>query len=101
MLRLIDDEHARNWEGLVRFRDRGFLIATDELYGNWWPFIKRLVDSSTNTDATDNVTPMLTGLRFGGTDAYVTFGDAVPLRLATFTIETWFRRDGAGIATTT
>lgn len=30
LLRLIDDEHARNWEGIVRWRDRGFLVATDE-----------------------------------------------------------------------
>jgi hypothetical protein len=29
-LELIDDDHARNWEGVVRFRDRGFLVATDE-----------------------------------------------------------------------
>ena len=42
-----------------------------------------------------------TGLRFGGTNAYVTFGDAAALKLTEFTIETWFRRDGAGTATVT
>jgi Concanavalin A-like lectin/glucanases superfamily/Calcineurin-like phosphoesterase len=35
-------------------------------------------------------------LAFGGTDAYVTFGPANGLGLSTFTLETWFRRDGAG-----
>lgn len=35
-------------------------------------------------------------LSFGGTDAYVTFGPASALGLSTFTLETWFRRDGAG-----
>src|SRR5205823_3380675 len=35
------------------------------------------------------------GLALGGTNAYVTFGPAPGLGAATFTIETWFRRDGA------
>jgi hypothetical protein len=30
LLELVDDEHARNWEGIVRLDDRGFLLATDE-----------------------------------------------------------------------
>ncbi len=29
-LQLVDDEHARNWEGLVRLPGRGFLLVTDE-----------------------------------------------------------------------
>ncbi len=29
-LRLIDDAHPRNWEGVVRLGERGFLIVTDE-----------------------------------------------------------------------
>ncbi|MCB9596543.1 MAG: hypothetical protein H6719_27715 [Sandaracinaceae bacterium] len=29
-LQLLDDEHPRNWEGLVRLDDRGFLLVTDE-----------------------------------------------------------------------
>ncbi|HET9327831.1 MAG TPA: LamG-like jellyroll fold domain-containing protein, partial [Candidatus Eisenbacteria bacterium] len=41
------------------------------------------------------------GLRFGGTNAYVTFGNPAELHLANFTVETWFRRDGAGTASTT
>lgn len=35
-------------------------------------------------------------LAFGGVDSYVTFGRAPELGLAQFTIEAWFRRDGAG-----
>ena len=44
------------------------------------------------------------GLHLTGTTAagdYVTFGPAPQLGSATFTIETWFRRDGAGVATNT
>src|SRR5207247_1133900 len=40
-------------------------------------------------------------IRLGGTNAYVTFGAATALGSKTFTLETWFRRDGAGIATFT
>jgi hypothetical protein len=35
------------------------------------------------------------GLDLGSGTAYVTFGDAAKLDLATFTIETWFKRTGA------
>ncbi len=28
-LKLIDDDHARNWEGIVRLDDKGFLLITD------------------------------------------------------------------------
>jgi len=30
LLELLDDAHPRNWEGIVRLRDRGFLLVTDE-----------------------------------------------------------------------
>ncbi len=40
-------------------------------------------------------------VRFGGTDAYLTFGDAAALELSQFTLETWLRRDGTGVTTTT
>jgi hypothetical protein len=40
-------------------------------------------------------------LRLGASNAYVTFGDAAALDLAQFTLETWFRRDGAGTAAST
>jgi len=28
-LQLLDDEHCRNWEGIVRLGDVGLLLATD------------------------------------------------------------------------
>ena len=42
-----------------------------------------------------------TGLHFGGTNAYVNFGTAPSLNTPTFTIETWFKRGGAGVSNTT
>lgn len=42
-----------------------------------------------------------TALRFGGVNGYVTFGAPAALKLSQFTLETWFRRDGAGVSTTT
>ena len=48
-------------------------------------------------------TPVENGhaLGFGGTNAYVAFGDPVALHLNQFTLECWFRRDGSGITTST
>lgn len=40
-------------------------------------------------------------LEFDGVNDYVTFGNPASLRLSTFTVETWFKREGAGVATTT
>ncbi len=40
-------------------------------------------------------------LSFSGTNGYVTFGAEPALGLRQFTIETWFRRDGAGVTTST
>jgi hypothetical protein len=42
-----------------------------------------------------------TSLRFGGANGYVTLGDPAALRLGQFTLETWFRKDGAGVTTST
>jgi Concanavalin A-like lectin/glucanases superfamily/Calcineurin-like phosphoesterase len=42
-----------------------------------------------------------TALRFDGGDDRVTFGQAAELGLTTFTIETWFRREGPGVTTNT
>jgi hypothetical protein len=55
------------------------------------------------TWSTDSPLPLATatGLRFGGTNAYVTFGDPADLDLAQFTAECWFRRDATGTTTTT
>ena len=60
----------------------------------------------------DSVTVVATGVAdpaltpkyavdFGGTNAYVALGQAPGLGAATFTLEAWIRRDGAGIATST
>jgi hypothetical protein len=40
-------------------------------------------------------------LDLGGSDSYVAFGDPAALHLPAFTLECWFRRDGAGITATT
>ena len=40
-------------------------------------------------------------LTFGGTNAYVAFGDPPALHLPRFTLECWFRRDGNGVTTST
>ena len=40
-------------------------------------------------------------LDFNGSNQYVTFGDAAALDLATFTIETWFKREGTGVTVST
>ncbi|MCC6652381.1 MAG: fibronectin type III domain-containing protein [Candidatus Eisenbacteria bacterium] len=40
-------------------------------------------------------------LFFGGTDAYVGYGNPAALGLSVYTIECWFRRDGAGVGTNT
>jgi hypothetical protein len=45
--------------------------------------------------------PVNNAIDFGGTNAYVTFGPAPGLGVSTMTIEAWFRRDGAGAATST
>jgi hypothetical protein len=42
-----------------------------------------------------------TGVRFDGTNDYVTFGSSSQLMLSDFTVEVWFRRDAAGATTTT
>src|SRR6266508_5301510 len=42
-----------------------------------------------------------TALQFNGSSQYVTFGAAPGLGAATFTLETWFQRTGAGVGTST
>lgn len=43
----------------------------------------------------------LGGIFLNGINEYASLGDDVALKLSTFTLETWFRRTGTGIATTT
>ena len=40
-------------------------------------------------------------LDFAGTNAYAAFGNPAALKLSTFTIEMWMRRDGTGVGTNT
>ena len=40
-------------------------------------------------------------LQFDGVNDYVTFGNPPAIGLSTFTLELWFRRDGAGVTTST
>ena len=48
-----------------------------------------------------NAAPAGTALLFNGTSQYVTFGSAPSLGAMTFTLETWFKRTGAGVGTST
>ncbi|NTU60903.1 MAG: hypothetical protein HGA95_01025, partial [Caldiserica bacterium] len=57
-------------------------------------------DPSTSVSATPTV-PTNTALDFDGSDDHVTFGAAPSLNSNTFTVETWFRRDGPGVAAIT
>lgn len=43
----------------------------------------------------------LGGLYFDGLTDHIALGDAAELKLSTFTVETWFRKESSGIATTT
>jgi hypothetical protein len=45
--------------------------------------------------------PAGTGLQFNGTNQYVKFASSVGLGAKAFTVETWFKRTGAGVATYT
>jgi hypothetical protein len=45
--------------------------------------------------------PSISGLHFDGIDDRVSFGAAPSLGVSTFTIETWFRRDGPGATAST
>jgi hypothetical protein len=66
-----------------------------------------LTDSEANTITSEPVTFSVIpaagsgGLYFDGLADHVALGDTFELKLATFTIETWFRRETPGIATTT
>ena len=58
-------------------------------------------DLSSETSAVPLPPPPAEALDFGSGNAYVTFGDPAALDLAQFTIETWFKRTGAGTSSTT
>ena len=64
-------------------------------------------DDGTASGAPDSATATVVGapagkaLQLDGTNDYVTFGSAPSLGVATFTLETWFKRTGAGVGTNT
>ena len=75
--------------------------------GTTYHYVVKAVDttshvspSSAEVTAIPSATPN-SALKFDGTNDHVTFGPAAGLGVTDFTIETWFRRDGAGVATST
>jgi len=71
-------------------------------------YVATAVDTSGNESGGSNEVSVIpesgtsgTALQFNGTNQYVTFGAASGLGTATFTIETWFKREGAGVGTNT
>jgi hypothetical protein len=75
--------------------------------GTQYFYAVRAVDASGNPSAASNEAPATptvpsgAAIDFDGTNDHVTFGSAPSLGVQNFTIETWFRRDGAGVATST
>ena len=75
--------------------------------GTKYYYVVTAVDTSTNQSVasnTANAIPLATlgsGLSFDGTNDYVTFGPALGLDAQNFTVETWFKRTGPGLAVTT
>ncbi len=91
--------------GTVTFSDPSS-ASTSALFSVSGTYVLRLSANDGDTTSSDDVTVSAllggnTALDFGGTDAYVTFGDPAKLDLSQFTIETWFMRTGAGLSDTT
>ncbi len=86
-------------------------VYTDDTAANGttYYYVVTAVDSSNNESTASNevnATPAApaeqpTGLDLGSAGAYVAFGDPAKLDLGVFTIETWFKRTGAGVNGTT
>ena len=60
-----------------------------------------VLSSSDDVGVTVSFVPGNYAVQFGGTDAYISVPDSSKLHLSAFTLETWFRRDGAGVGTNT
>ena len=92
--------------GTVTFANAA-LASTTATFSMQGSYVLRLSATdgalSSNDTATVTVNAAATNkaLQMGGTNAYVTFGAAPGLGVASFTLETWFKRDGAGVATNT
>ncbi len=82
------------WLGSIRSAGEVFLLAPDVRKG---PNSPNLVESTTP------LTPFASSaaIDFDGSNDRLVIGDPAALKLTTFTIETWFRRDGTGVTTTT
>ena len=98
-------EHGkRSWDSDVRQRDCPHndrdVLSARQLRAAADGERRRALGGDTLT-VTVNPNAVNRALDFGGTNEYVTFGAAPGLGVSTFTIETWFRRDGAGMATNT
>ena len=79
---------------------------TTAVNGTAYFYAVTAVDASDNESAGTeaSATPLATlsnGLDFDGVDDHVTFGVAPQLGSATFTLETWFKRQGEGVAADT
>lgn len=76
--------------------------------GTEYYYVVRAVDNSANESTDSNEAYVIPQVEAGSalqftttTGTYVTFGDPAKLDLATFTIETWFKRTGTGTPNTT
>jgi len=77
-------------------------LAWSNVIGGSYALTARATDNrgAVATSSVVNIT-VNGGLYFGTNNAYVTFGNNTNLGLKFFTLETWFRRTGAGTTTTT
>jgi len=75
--------------------------------GTTYYYMVTAVDTSNNVSASSTEASAIprastgSALDFDGANDYVTFGPAPGLGSSTFTLETWFKREGAGVGTNT
>jgi hypothetical protein len=92
--------------GTVTFADPN-AATTTATFSAAGVYVLRLTANDSALYTSDDITvtvnpePGNYALDFGGADAYVSIPDSTKLHLSTFTVEAWFRRDGAGVGTNT
>ncbi len=97
--------------GVVAFSSPASLSTTVS-FSAVGTYVLTLTASDGEASGTDSVTVVATGVAdpaltpkyavdFGGTNAFVALGQAPGLGAATFTLEAWIKREGAGVATST
>ena len=86
----------------------GSALNTSVSFSQPGSYVLRLSASDGLQSSTDDVSvtvnaaaPLATAVSFNGTNQYVTFGPAPGLGASTLTLEAWFKRAGAGVATST